>query len=75
MLAKVLVDDISGRFKAGDIGRVVCDKNLPQYDYLLDFGQSETTYSLFGMPIVPRKLVYFFSREIEILLDEGIDDA
>lgn len=52
MKVKILIDDGSGRFKAGDIGELV-DLDYDKYDYCVELPDG--------------RRYYFYEHEIEIL--------
>jgi len=64
MYMRILQDDISNRFRKGDIGKVM-ENNFDKYDYFLDLG---TCYAiLFGKVILMKRHFYFYSHEVKEL--------
>ena len=54
MKAKILRDDLIGRFKIGDIGSVI-DNDYEKYDYRIEFDDG--------------RIIYFYEDEIELFSD------
>lgn len=66
--AKILIDDLGGRFKADEIG-ILLPHNSVKYDYYL---QLPRTYQLKNFLSIPGTMVavrqyYFYADEVELL--------
>ena len=70
MEAKILIDDSSGRFKAGETGYLL-EHDSEKYDYYIDFGTMPI--SQFSIPFkgysekIIRRRYYFFKDEVELI--------
>ena len=68
--AKVLINDASNRFKAGEIGELI-EHNFEKYDYCIDFGtikemKSDNTFIDKHFQNY-RRVYYFYKDEVEII--------
>jgi len=60
MKAKLLINDTVGRFKAGEIGKLI-ENDFPKYDYCVDLGSA-----LIDSGTIQR-VFYFYKDEVEII--------
>lgn len=70
--AKILIDDLAGRFKVGEVGTLLQNDSV-KYDYYL---QLPGTYSLTNFLSIPGTTMivrqyYFYENEVK-LLEENI---
>lgn len=72
MNARVLINDKSNRFVAGEIGKVL-ESDFSKYDYFLELEGTED-FQILGMGHVPRRY-YFYRHEIELFDDVSNESA
>lgn len=65
MKAKILYNDKSNRWKAGEIGTVL-KNTFEKYDYKIDLGTIKNT-KIFDKKIDFRRIYFFYKEEIEIM--------
>lgn len=68
MKAEILIDDVLGRWKKGDIGEVL-ENDSDKYDYFIDLGKMELPPNnvLFDaeMTHIPR-IYYFYAADVRV---------
>lgn len=64
MYARTLIDDPSGRWSKGEVGRVLESKS-DKYDYFLRF-EGSVEFSFGGGEMTCRREFYFYKDEVEI---------
>lgn len=71
MKAKILRDDLIGRFKAGEIGEVLQNNFPEKYDYLIRLSGIDHVDDFLGRgPIDAIRDYYFYADEVELLEEE-----
>jgi hypothetical protein len=71
MKAKILRDDPSRRFKAGEIGEVVKNDFPEKYDYLIKLSGTVRIDNFLGCGVTDTiRKYYFYADEIELIEEE-----
>lgn len=69
--AKILIDDLAGRFKAGEIGKIIENDFPEKYDYKVLLPGTEYTENFMGHgPINAIREFYFCKNEVELIEEE-----
>lgn len=72
MKAKILINDLSGRFSEGEIGEVLENDFSEKYDFKIDLGVQEVSIPSDAAPFLRnlthrRRIYYFYEDEIELM--------
>lgn len=71
MKAKILIDDPSGRFKAGEIGEVLKNNFPLKYDYLVRLSGKVFVDNFLGLgPIDAIREFYFYADEVDLIEEQ-----
>jgi len=63
--ARILRDDVSGRFRKGEIGLILINDFSSHYDYKLYLGNAWAEPLGGGVPHTIQRIFYFLAEEIE----------
>lgn len=69
--ARILRDDLFGRFKAGEVGEVLPNDFPDKYDYKLKLSGTDHVENLFSSgPVEAIRIYYFYAYEVEPIEDD-----